>query len=246
MFQILADLCSSLYKTCNVDCAACSLNVIVTLVVGAHETCHVSSGLANCLCAECVSLCIPLSNSAAVCYHTVVVTLLALGKNCLCSVECGLTLSVECEINLNAVSCGIDNLAVCINCSCKEYCLELVRACSICCSVSDCLCCSNTELELCALCSLCCCCVLDSVLNCECEIGNVDCAACVYNVLCALVVSCYERLNLVCCLTNDAGGYVPYIKAYEEGSYEVLTTENGPKTAGILVNSMVNLLNSLK
>ena len=52
--------------------------------------------------------------------------------------------------------------------------------------------------------------------------------------------------TVVCCLTNDAGGYVPYIKAYEEGSYEVLTTENGPKTAGILVNSMVNLLNSLK
>lgn len=52
--------------------------------------------------------------------------------------------------------------------------------------------------------------------------------------------------TIVCCLTNDAGGYIPYIKAYEEGSYEVLTTENGPKTAGIMVNGMVDLLNSLK
>ncbi len=52
--------------------------------------------------------------------------------------------------------------------------------------------------------------------------------------------------TIVCCLTNDAGGYIPYLKAYEEGSYEVLTTDNGPKTAGILVNGMVDLLNSLK
>lgn len=52
--------------------------------------------------------------------------------------------------------------------------------------------------------------------------------------------------TIVCCLTNDVGGYIPYVKAYEEGSYEVLTTENGPQTAGILVGSMVNLLNSLE
>ena len=52
--------------------------------------------------------------------------------------------------------------------------------------------------------------------------------------------------TILCCLTNDKGGYIPYLKAYEEGSYEVLTSENGPRTAGIVVNSMVGLLNSLK
>lgn len=52
--------------------------------------------------------------------------------------------------------------------------------------------------------------------------------------------------TIVCCLTNNSGSYIPYLKAYEEGSYEVLTTRIGPKAAGILVNGMVNLLNSLK
>lgn len=54
------------------------------------------------------------------------------------------------------------------------------------------------------------------------------------------------RHTIVCCLVNDAAGYIPYRKAYEEGSYEVLATTYGPKTADILVDGMMELLNRLK
>lgn len=52
--------------------------------------------------------------------------------------------------------------------------------------------------------------------------------------------------TMVCCLVNDSPGYFPYPEAYDEGGYEVLASVFGRETGNILVNGMLELLNTLK
>lgn len=51
--------------------------------------------------------------------------------------------------------------------------------------------------------------------------------------------------TILCCLTNNSGGYIPTRKAYEEGGYEAVSSVLKPGSDDILVNGMNDLLNSL-
>ncbi len=52
--------------------------------------------------------------------------------------------------------------------------------------------------------------------------------------------------TILCALTNSAGEYIPSSRAYEEGGYEAKTSALAPGGDNIIVDSMTELLNSLK
>lgn len=53
------------------------------------------------------------------------------------------------------------------------------------------------------------------------------------------------KSTIVCCLTNNSGGYIPTSKAYDEGGYEARGSSLKRGSDDILVEEMVNLLKSL-
>ncbi len=52
--------------------------------------------------------------------------------------------------------------------------------------------------------------------------------------------------TVVCCLTNNSGGYIPTSSAYAEGGYEARASTLKPGGDDIIVEGMVELLKSLK
>jgi len=53
------------------------------------------------------------------------------------------------------------------------------------------------------------------------------------------------KKTVMCCLTNNAGGYIPTTKAYEEGGYEARSSSLKPGGDDIIVNGMIDLLNEI-
>ena len=51
--------------------------------------------------------------------------------------------------------------------------------------------------------------------------------------------------TILCCLTNNCGGYIPTTKAYSEGGYEAKSSSLAPGGDDIMVNGMIELLSSL-
>ena len=65
------------------------------------------------------------------------------------------------------------------------------------------------------------------------EIGNRICAGSPF------------KKTIMCCLTNNAGGYVPTTQAYSEGGYEAVSSVLKPGGDDIIVNGMIDLLNEI-
>ena len=53
------------------------------------------------------------------------------------------------------------------------------------------------------------------------------------------------KKTILCCLTNNAGGYVPTTQAYSEGGYEAKSSALKPGGDDIVVNGMIELLNEI-
>jgi hypothetical protein len=54
------------------------------------------------------------------------------------------------------------------------------------------------------------------------------------------------RFTVVAELANDSIGYVPNLKAYDQGAYEVISSRVGPGSGEMLVDAAVRLLVDLK
>ncbi len=55
----------------------------------------------------------------------------------------------------------------------------------------------------------------------------------------------YEN-TVLCCLTNDYGGYIPNRSAYDEGGYEARSSSLKPGSDDILIEGTIKLLNEIK